>query len=121
RGVHFALDLEIQQGDSSEIVTKEGSWSIHIKVNRDEKTIGEIVKIITPLELSNGGKIRYIDLGLMLVKKNEEVEVIDQGIIDDLAEKEIISTEFKEKVSNLFDLCQKKLAQNEDMIIILSD
>jgi hypothetical protein len=121
RGVHFALDVEIQQGDTSEIVTKEGSWSIHIKIHRNEEIIGEIVKIITPLELSNGGKIRYIDLGLMLVKKNNDIEVIDQGIIDDLAEKEIISTEFKEKVRDLFDKSQKKLAQNEEMIIVLSD
>ncbi|MCG3215775.1 MAG: ribonuclease E/G [Candidatus Heimdallarchaeota archaeon] len=121
RGVHYGLDEEIKQGDTSIVVVKEGSWTIHSKLSREKEIIGEIIKIITPIELCNGGKLRYIDLGLMLLKKNDEIQTMDAGIIDDLVNKGIISSKLKEKIYSLYEQCKKKLNKGEEHIILLSD
>ncbi|MCG3221422.1 MAG: ribonuclease E/G [Candidatus Heimdallarchaeota archaeon] len=121
RGVHYGLEEDIQQGDSSIIITKEGSWSVHMKINREDSLLGETIKIITPLELSNGGKLRYIDLGLMIIKKNDEIETKDAGVINDLVEKGIISSNFKDKIYKIYEICKKKIEDGEEEIIILSE
>ena len=121
RGLHYGLSEEIQQGDTSIVVAKEGSWSIHIKIQRNSSTIGEIIKVITPIELCNGGKLRYIDLGLMIVRKEDEVEAKDEGVIRDLAHKGIISDKLKEKIYSIYDECQKKLDKGEDNILVLAE
>jgi hypothetical protein len=121
RGVHYGLEEDIQQGDSSVILTKEGSWSVHMKINREDSLLGETVKIITPLELSNGGKLRYIDLGLMLTKKGNEIDTKDVGTINDLVEKNIISSSFKDKIYKIYETCRKKMEDGEEQVIILSE
>ena len=121
RGVHYGLEEDIQQGDSSTIITKEGSWSVHMKINREDSLLGETIKIITPLELSNGGKLRYIDLGLVIIKKDDEIETKDAGVINDLVEKGIISSNFKDKIYKICEICKKKIVDGEERIIILSE
>jgi hypothetical protein len=121
RGVHYALETDIEQGDTSIIMTKEGSWSVHMKINREDSVLGETVKIITPLELSNGGKLRYIDLGLVLIKKNGEIETKDDGIINDLVDKGIISSDFKDKIYKIYEICKKKIESGEEQVIVLSE
>ncbi|GAH56982.1 unnamed protein product, partial [marine sediment metagenome] len=54
RGVHYGLSSDIQQGDTSIVITKEGSWTIHSKISRNKKIIGELVKVVTPIELFEG-------------------------------------------------------------------
>ncbi len=119
RGVHYSLDIDINQGDTSSIIAKEGSWSVHMKIFREDKQIGETVKIVTPIDLCSGGKIRYIDLGLLLVKKDEEIETIDEGLINHLTDKGIISNQLKEKIYSILEDCQKQLSAGEDQIIVL--
>jgi hypothetical protein len=121
RGVHYGLENDIQQGDSSVIMTKEGSWSVHMKINREDSLLGETIKMITPLELSNGGKLRYIDLGLMLIKKEDDIETKDAGIINDLVEKGIISSNFRDKIYRIYEICKKKIEDGEEQIIVLSE
>ncbi|MHA1224530.1 MAG: hypothetical protein ACTSP3_14985 [Candidatus Heimdallarchaeaceae archaeon] len=91
RGYHFGIQEEIQQGDSSIVYVEEGAWTVHIKFFRQEQSLGEIVKIVTPLELANAGRIKYINLGLMLIKRGESVKVVDEGLITSLAEKDVYS------------------------------
>ncbi len=119
RGVHYSLDIDINQGDTSSIIAKEGSWSVHMKIFREDKQIGETVKIVTPIDLCSGGKIRYIDLGLLLVKKDEEIETIDEGLINHLTDKGIISDQLKEKIYSILEDCQKQLSAGKDQIIVL--
>jgi hypothetical protein len=92
-----------------------------MKINREDSLLGETVKIITPLELSNGGKLRYIDLGLMLTKKGNEIETKDVGTINDLVEKNIISSSFKDKIYKIYETCKKKMEDGEEQVIILSE
>ncbi|MCK4845809.1 MAG: hypothetical protein KAS95_09060, partial [Candidatus Heimdallarchaeota archaeon] len=119
RGEHFALDEGIHQGDSAVILTKEGSWSIHTKIFRKELLVGETVKIVTPVELYDGGKLRYIDLGLLIVKKDDVVQPNDSGIIDNLVEQGFISKEFGNKVLSFFEQSQEELKANKEQIVIL--
>ncbi|MCG3258661.1 MAG: ribonuclease E/G [Candidatus Heimdallarchaeota archaeon] len=121
RGVHYSLDIDISQGDASSIIAKENSWSLHMKILRDSNLLGETVKIVTPIELCSGGKLRYIDLGLLLVKKGEEIKTIDEGLIDYLTDKGIISTQLKEKIHLIFEECQKQLSAGEEHILVLSE
>ncbi|MCE7738937.1 MAG: hypothetical protein GPJ50_06135, partial [Candidatus Heimdallarchaeota archaeon] len=121
RGVHYSLDINISQGDTSSIIAKENSWSLHMKIFRDDKLLGETVKIVTPIELCSGGKLRYIDLGLLLVKKEEEIKTIDEGLIDHLTDKGIISTQLKEKIYLIFEECQKQLSAGEEHILVMSE
>jgi len=79
------------------------------------------VKIITPIELCNGGKFRYIDLRLMLIRKENKIEVKDEGVINDLAQKGIISDEFKEKIYSIYDICQKKMDKGEENILVSTE
>jgi len=78
-----------------------------------------LVKIVTPIDLCSGGKIRYIDLGLLLVKKDEEIETIDEGLINHLTDKGIISDQLKEKIYSILEDCQKQLSAGKDQIIVL--
>lgn len=119
RGEHFALDEGIHQGDSAVVLTKEGSWSIHTKIFRKELLVGETVKIVTPVELYGGGKLRYIDLGLLTVKKNDVVEPMDSGTVNNLVEQGFISKEFGNKVLSFFEQSQEELKTNKEHIIIL--
>ncbi|MHA1708049.1 MAG: ribonuclease E/G [Candidatus Heimdallarchaeaceae archaeon] len=118
RGYHFGIQEEIQQGDSSIVYVEEGSWTVHIKFFRQEQSLGEIVKIVTPLELANAGRIKYINLGLMLIKRGESVKVVDEGLITSLAEKEIISNSFKEGLYILVEKAKKKLEKGEEQILL---
>ncbi|MCE7741353.1 MAG: hypothetical protein GOP50_02740 [Candidatus Heimdallarchaeota archaeon] len=120
RGTHHNLDVEIKQGDTSSIVVKEGSWSVHMKILRDEKILGEIIKIVTPVDLCDGGKLRYIDLGLTLIKKDDEIKDLDQGIINQLFERGIISSQLKEKIYSIFEECKKQLSEGKESILISS-
>ena len=121
RGFHHGLNVEIKQGDTSIVITKEGSWTIHSKISRDEEIIGEMVKVVSPVEFCDGGKLRYIDLGLMSLKKNEEIQNVDAGIINDLANKGIISSQLKDKIYSVYDQSNKKLSNGEEHIVLLSD
>jgi hypothetical protein len=119
RGVHYSLDIDINQGDTSSIIVREGSWSVHMMIFRDDKKLGETVKIVTPIELCSGGKIRYIELGLILVKKDEEIETIDEGLINHLTDKGIISNQLKEKIYSILEECQKQLSDGKDQILAM--
>ncbi len=119
RGVHYSLDIDISQGDTSSILAKEGSWSVHMKIFRDDKQLGETVKIVTPIELCNGGKLRYIDLGLLLIKKEEEIKTVDEGLINHLTDKGIISNQLREKIYSILEECQKQLAAGKDQILVM--
>ena len=92
-----------------------------MKILRDDNLLGETVKIVTPIELCSGGKLRYIDLGLLLVKKEEEIKTIDEGLIDHLTDKGIISTQLKEKIYLIFEECQKQLSAGEEHILVMSE
>ncbi len=120
RGVHHNLDIDIKQGDTSSIAVKEGSWSVHMKILRDENLLGEIIKVVTPIDLCNGGNLRYIDLGLNLVKKNGETQVIDEGVINQLSERGVISSQLKEEIYSIFDECKKQLSDGKEQILIMS-
>lgn len=119
RGLHFAIDEPINSGDNVVTYIKEGCWTIHTKVYRKEKLMGEYIKIVTPVELYNEGYIRYIDLGVSLIKKEDEIEVQDTEIINDLAEKGMISSSFKEEVFLLVDKCKQLLDEGKEIINIL--
>ncbi len=121
RGFHHGLNIEIKQGDTSIVISKEGSWTIHSKISRDEEIIGEMVKVVSPVEFCNGGKLRFIDLGLMSIKKNSEIQNVDAGLINDLADKGIISSQLKEKIYSIYDQSNKKLSKGEEHIVLLSD
>ncbi|MCK4895557.1 MAG: ribonuclease E/G [Candidatus Heimdallarchaeota archaeon] len=121
RGVHYGLSSDIQQGDTSIVITKEGSWTIHSKISRDEKIIGELVKVVTPIELFEGSRIRFIDLGLTIIKQNDDIEIKDEGLVRNLSEQGIISSTFKDKVYTLFEECQKQIEDGNEQILILSE
>ncbi|MCK5140804.1 MAG: ribonuclease E/G [Candidatus Heimdallarchaeota archaeon] len=121
RGVHYGLSSDIQQGDTSIVITKEGSWTIHSKISRDEKIIGELVKVVTPIELFEGSRIRFIDLGLTIIKQNGDIEIKDEGLVRNLSEQGIISSTFKDKVYTLFEECQKQMEDGNEQILILSE
>ncbi len=121
RGVHYGLSSDIQQGDTSIIITKEGSWTIHSKISRNDKIIGELVKVVTPVELFEGSQIRFIDLGLTIIKQNNDIEVKDEGLVRNLFEHGIISTTLKEKIYSLFEECQKQMEKGKEQILILSE
>lgn len=121
RGVHYGLSSNIQQGDTSIVITKEGSWTIHSKISRDEKIIGELVKVVTPIELFEGSRIRFIDLGLTIIKQNGDIEIKDEGLVRNLSEQSIISSTFKDKVYTLFEKCQKQMEDGNEQILILSE
>lgn len=121
RGVHYGLSSDIQQGDTSIVITKEGSWTIHSKISRDEKIIGELVKVVTPIELFEGSRIRFIDLGLTIIKQNSDIEIKDEGLVRNLSEQGIISSTFKDKVYTLFEECQKQIEDGNEQILILSE
>ncbi|MHA1550402.1 MAG: ribonuclease E/G [Candidatus Heimdallarchaeaceae archaeon] len=121
RGVHYGLSSDIQQGDTSIVITKEGSWTIHSKISRDEKIIGELVKVVTPIELFEGSRIRFIDLGLTIIKQNGDIEIKDEGLVRNLSEQSIISSTFKDKVYTLFEECQKQMEDGNEQILILSE
>ena len=121
RGVHYGLSSDIQQGDTSIVITKEGSWTIHSKISREEKIIGELVKVVTPIELFEGSRIRFIDLGLTIIKQNGDIEIKDEGLVRNLSEQGIISSTFKDKVYTLFEECQKQMEDGNEQILILSE
>lgn len=121
RGVHHDLDVDIKQGDTSSTIVKEGSWSVHTKILREEQLLGETVRIVTPIDLCNGGKLRYIDLGLNLIKKNGEIKEVDQGIINQLSDRGIISSQLKDEIYSIFENSKKKLSNEEEHILISSD
>ena len=121
RGVHYGLSSDIQQGDTSIVITKEGSWTIHSKISRDEKIIGELVKVVTPIELFEGSRIRFVDLGLTIIKQNGDIEIKDEGLVRNLSEQGIISSTFKDKVYTLFEECQKQMEDGNKQILILSE
>ncbi len=121
RGVHYGLSSDIQQGDTSIVITREGSWTIHSKISRDGKIIGELVKVVTPIELFEGSRIRFIDLGLTIIKQNNDIEIKDEGLVRNLSEQGIISPTFKEKIYSLFEECQKQMEDGTEQILILSE
>jgi hypothetical protein len=121
RGVHYGLSSDIQQGDTSIVITKEGSWTIHSKISRNEKIIGELVKVVTPIELFEGSRIRFIDLGLTIIKQNGDIEIKDEGLVRNLSDQGIISSTFKDKVYLLFEECQKQMEDGTEQILILSE
>lgn len=121
RGTHHNLDVDIKQGDTSSTIVKEGSWSVHVKISRGDTLLGQIVKIVTPIDLCDGGKLRYIDLGLELIKKDNEIKEIDDGVIKQLLERDIISSQLKEKIYSIFENCKKQLSEGVEQILILSD
>lgn len=121
RGVHYGLSSDIQQGDTSIVITKEGSWTIHSKISRDEKIIGELVKVVTPIELFEGSRIRFIDLGLTIIKQSGDIEVKDEGLVRTLSDQGIISSTFKDKIYSLFEECQKQMEDGNEEILILSE
>ena len=121
RGTHYGLSSDIQQGDTSIVITKEGSWTIHSKISRDEKIIGELVKVVTPIELFEGSRIRFIDLGLTIVKQNNDIEIKDDGLVRSLSEQGIISSIFKDKIYSLFEECQKQMEDGTEQILILTE
>lgn len=121
RGVHYGLSSDIQQGDTSIVITKEGSWTIHSKISRDEKIIGELVKVVTPIELFEGSRIRFIDLGLTIIKQSGDIEVKDEGLVRTLSDQGIISSTFKDKIYSLFEECQKQMEDGTEQILILSE
>ncbi|MHA1687023.1 MAG: ribonuclease E/G [Candidatus Heimdallarchaeaceae archaeon] len=118
KGVHFGLNIDIHEGDSSKLITKEGSWSLHTKIYRDDKLLGETVKIVTPIELCNGGKLRYIDLGLLIVKHGDNVELINSGLLSDLIEKKMIAEALKEQILSLVDNAMHQLKEGKERIIL---
>ncbi|MHA1200104.1 MAG: hypothetical protein ACTSQF_12310, partial [Candidatus Heimdallarchaeaceae archaeon] len=120
RGTHHNLDVEIKQGDTSSTIVKEGSWSVHMKIFRDEELLGETIKIVTPIDLCDGGKLRYIDLGLNLIKREDEIKDLDQGIINQLFERGIISSQLKEEIYSIFEDCKKQLSEGKERILISS-
>jgi len=119
RGTHHSLDIDIKQGDTSSTFAKEGSWSVHTKILREEKLLGEIVKIVTPIDLCDGGKLRYIDLGLTIVKKDDEIKEVDTGVITQLFERSIISSQLKDDIYSMLEDCKKQLTDNKDQILII--
>ncbi len=121
RGVHYGLSSDIQQGDTSIVITKEGSWTIHSKISRNEKIIGELVKVVTPIELFEGSRIRFIDLGLTIIKQSGDIEVKDEGLVRNLSDQGIISSTFKDKIYSLFEECQKQMEDGNEQILILSE
>lgn len=121
RGVHYGLSSDIQQGDTSIVITKEGSWTIHSKISRNEKIIGELVKVVTPIELFEGSRIRFIDLGLTVIKQRGDIEVKDEGLVRSLSDQGIISSTFKDKIYSLFEECQKQMEDGNEQILILSE
>ncbi|MCG3224932.1 MAG: ribonuclease E/G [Candidatus Heimdallarchaeota archaeon] len=121
RGVHYGLSSDIQQGDTSIVITREGSWTIHSKISRDGKIIGELVKVVTPIELFEGSRIRFIDLGLTIIKQNDDTEIKDEGLVRNLSEQGIISSTFKDKIYSLFEECQKQMEDGTEQILILSE
>ncbi len=120
RGTHQNLDIDIKQGDTSSTVIKEGSWTVHMKILRDDNLLGEIVKIVTPIDLCDGGKLRYIDLGLSLVKKDGNIQDLDEGVINQLFDRGIISSQLKEEIYSIFEDCRKQLSEGKEQIFILS-
>jgi len=118
-GTHYDLGIPIQQGDSLTLITKEGSWTLHKKIHRNNKLLGEIIDIVTPIELYSKGNIRYINLGIRLVKTNGKVEVINKGTLDDLKMKKIVSEQFSTKVNEITEICMEKLERDEEAIIYL--
>ena len=121
RGVHYGLTSDIQQGDTSVVITKEGSWTIHSKIIRDKKLVGELVKVVTPVELFEGSQIRFIDLGLTIVKQNNDIEIKDDGLVRNLTEQGVISADFKERIYTIFEECQQKMEDGQEQILILSE
>ncbi|MHA1816088.1 MAG: ribonuclease E/G [Candidatus Heimdallarchaeaceae archaeon] len=121
RGTHYGLSSDIQQGDTSIVITKEGSWTIHSKISRDNKIIGELVKVVTPIELFEGSRIRFIDLGLTIIKQNNDIEIKDDGLVRNLSEQGIISSTFKDKIYSLFEECQKQMEDGTEQILILPE
>ena len=121
KGIHHDLDIEIKQSDSSTTFLSEGSWSVHTKILRDNKIIGEIVKIVTPIDLCDGGKLRYIDLGLKLIKKEDEIQDLDSGVINQLFDRGIISSQLKDEIYSIYEKCKKQLSEGQEQIIILSN
>ncbi|MHA1419930.1 MAG: ribonuclease E/G [Candidatus Heimdallarchaeaceae archaeon] len=121
RGTHYGLSSDIQQGDTSIVITKEGSWTIHSKISRDNKIIGELVKVVTPIELFEGSCIRFIDLGLTIIKQNNDIEIKDDGLVRNLSEQGIISSTFKDKIYSLFEECQKQMEDGTEQILILPE
>ncbi|MBY8999387.1 MAG: ribonuclease E/G [Candidatus Heimdallarchaeota archaeon] len=121
RGMHYGLSSDIQQGDTSIVITKEGSWTIHSKITRNKEIVGELVKVVTPVELFEGGRIRFIDLGLTIIKQNNDIEAKDDGLVRSLAEQGIISSVFKEKIYGIFEECQQYMEDGKEQILILSE
>ena len=120
RGTHYSLNSEIKQGDTSIVITKEGSWTIHSKISRADEIIGELVKVVTPVELFEGGRIRFIDLGLTLIKENNKIDAKDEGIVSSLSEQGVISSTFKDKIYSLFEECKKQMEKGKGQILLLS-
>jgi len=118
RGTHYAIDVDIQSGDDVVVYVKEGCWTIHIKVYRENNLLGEYVKIVTPVELYSDGYIRYIDLGIMLVKKGDSIVVNDSKELVNLAENGIISSSFKEDIYSLLEKCKSEFEQGDEKTVI---
>lgn len=57
----------------------------------------------------------------MLVRKEDEIESKDEGVIDDLTQKGIISDKLKEKIYSIYDECQEKLDKDEDNILVSAE
>ncbi len=120
RGKHYAINVDIVVGDTVTTFVKEGSWTIHTKVYRDNKILGEYIKIVTPVELYNEGYIRYIDLGIILLKVDDEVRVIDSKELIKLSETGIISKTFSEKIYALAEKCEEEFRNIDvDGVVIL--
>jgi hypothetical protein len=119
RGTHYGLDVDIEQGDTSSTIVKEGSWTVHTKILREDKLLGEIVKIVTPIDLCDGGKLRYIDLGLNIIKKDGEIKEINTGVITQLFERSIISSQLKDDIYSMLEDCKKQLTEDQEQILII--
>ncbi len=119
RGTHQGIEENIFSGDSSEVITKEGSWTLHTKITRNSTLVGEHVKVVAPVELYNGGFIRYIDLGLMVAKQKGEVQIIDTNVLNSLMNNGIISSKFVEKVKKILEICKEELEKDTERIVIV--
>ncbi len=118
RGTHYALEKDISSGDTSILLTKSGSWTIHTKIIRDGNNIGEHIKLVTPVELYSDGFIRYIDLGVMLIKQEDSVKIVETDVLSSLVEQDIISKTFKQKVDAILAKCKDLLEEGEEYVII---
>ena len=104
------LDVPKSKGDYSITVFKPGSWLIlnaYYSISGDLK--GFYVNINTPIEIYRS-KVRYVDLGVDVVKRlDSEPEVIDLDVIEEAHVEGKISSTVYEKALHIADIVNKIL------------